>query len=242
MPRSYSLVHDPVFYITVGFFAFVTTGLPTAIGQPNFLPIVQTLALFIFVLIPLRQGMIRQALWVLGLWLVIQFTLVVALTWLLEARAERAFHGGFEYRMDYVAWFYGAEAALRPDSFGAAPLLRLMELVGVLIGSLVSGGLIGIWFLVKSVNLAAYGMGALLVALKSAAGLLLALPFWSLLRIGGYAGLIALLGEPLLTGNWQPRFYWQNHRRLIVTAGLLLLIGLLLELFLPDLWRMVGRS
>ncbi|MEZ4734521.1 MAG: hypothetical protein R3E79_46110 [Caldilineaceae bacterium] len=238
MPRSYSLVDDPVFYITVAFFAFVTTGLPTAIGQPNFLPIVQTLALFIFMLIPLRQGMIRQTLWVLGLWLVIQFILVVALTWLLEARVERAFHGGFQYRMDYIAWFYGAEAALRPDSFGATPIARLMELAGVLIGSLVSGGLIGIWFLVKSVNLAAYSMGALTVALQGTASLLLALPFWTLLRIGGYAGLIALLSEPLLTGNWQPRFYWQSRRRLLLTAGLLLLVGLLSELFLPDLWRM----
>lgn len=242
MQNSYSLARDPVFYGTVAFFALMTTGLPAAIGQPNFLPIIQTLALFIFMLIPLRQGLIRQTLWVFGLWLVIQFSVVVALTWLLEARTERAFYDGFQYRMDYIAWFYGAQATLRPDSFGAMPIARLLELGGVLLGSLVSGGLIGVWFLVKSVNLAAYGMGALLVSLKSGAALLLALPLWSLLRIAGYAGLVTLLSEPLLTNQWQPLAYWRSQRRLIVISGGLLLLGLLAELFLPDLWRLLGKS
>lgn len=242
MQPSYSLARDPIFYITVGFFALLTTGLPLAIGQPNFLPILQTLSLFIFMLIPLRQGLLRQTLWVFALWLVLQFSVVVTLTWFLEARAEHAFYDGFQYRMDYIAWFYGAKAALRPDSFGAMPLARLIELGGVLLGSLVSGGLIGIWFLVKSVNLAGYGMGALLLSLKSTAALFLALPIWTLLRIAGYAGLITLLSEPLLTSKWQPLFYWRHRRRLILIAGGLLLLGLLLELFLPDLWRLLGKQ
>lgn len=241
MQRSYSLAQDPLFYITVAFFALLTTGLPAAIGQPNFLPIIQTLALFIFLLIPLRQGLIREALWVLALWLIIQYSLLVVLTWLLETNVERAFHGGFQYRMDYVAWFYGVATALRPDSFSAQPVTRLTELLGVLIGTLISGGLIGIWFLVKSVNLAAYNTGIVLVALDSAVGVLLALPLWSLLRIAGYAGLIPILSQPLLLSNWQPLFYWHTRRRLLINAGLLLLLGLLLELFLPNLWRTFAR-
>lgn len=242
MQPSYSLARDPLFYITVGFFAFLTTSLPTVIGQPNFLPLVQTVALFIFLLIPLRQGLIRQGLWVMALWLGIQFIVVAALTWFLEARAERAFHDGFQYRMAYVAWFYGAADAIRPDGFTAAPLARLIELAGILLGSLLSVGLLGIWFLVKSVNLAAYNMGVLLVALNSATGLLLALPIWSLLRIAGYAGLVILFSEPGITGHWQPKHYWRTRRNLIVRSGGLLLLGLLLELFLPDLWRLLGRG
>lgn len=242
MQNSYSLARDPIFYITVGFFALLATGLPLAIGQPNFLPILQTLTLFVFMLIPLRQGLIRQTLWVFTLWLVLQFVVVVTLTWFLEARAERAFYAGFQYRMDYIAWFYGADAALRPDSFNAMPLSRLVELLGVLVGSLVSGGLIGVWFLVKSVNLAGYSMGVLLISLKSSAALVLALPLWTLLRIAGYAGLITLLSQPVLNGNWQPLSYWRSQRRLIIIAGGLLLLGLLLELFLPDLWRLLGKQ
>lgn len=242
MQPSYSLARDPIFYITVGFFAFLTTSLPTVIGQPNFLPLVQTLALFIFLLVPLRQGLIRQALWVMAIWLSIQFMVVTALTWFLEARAERAFHDGFQYRMAYVAWFYRAADAIRPDSFTAVPFSRLLELVGVLLGSLISIGLVGIWFLVKSVNLAAYNMGVLLVALNSAIGLLLALPIWSLLRIAGYAGLVILLSEPGITGVWQPSYYWRTRQQMIVIAGGLLLGGLLLELFLPDLWRLLVRN
>lgn len=242
MTRPYSLVQDPIFYITVGFFALLTTGLPAALGQPNFLPSIQTLALFIFLLIPLRKGLLREALLVLAIWLTLQFVLMVVLTWLMQANVERAFHGGFQYRMDATAWLYSAAGVERPDSFIAYPGARLLEVLGILIGSIISGGVIGIWFLVKSVNLAGYTMGVWLVAIGSGVGLILALPLWTLLRIGGYAGLVALLGEPLLTGNWQLPYYWHTRRRLLIRAGALLLMGLALELFLPALWQMALRG
>ena len=236
--RPYSLVHDPIFYITVGFFALLTTGLPAALGQPNFLPSIQTLALFIFLLIPLRKGLMREALLVLAVWLTLQFVLMVVLTWLMQANIERAFHGGFQYRTDTITWLYGVAGAERPDNFTTQPVARVIELLGILVGSVISGGLIGLWFLVKSVNLAAYGMGIWLLAIGRGIGLLLALPLWTLFRLGGYAGFVALLGEPLLTGNWQLPYYWHTRRGLALRAGALLLIGLLLELFLPNLWRM----
>ncbi|MBX3015759.1 MAG: hypothetical protein KF832_29840 [Caldilineaceae bacterium] len=238
--RPYSIVNDPIYYGTVGFFALLTTSLPAVLGQPNFLPIVQTLALFIFLLIPLRQGMLRQALLVVVLWLGIQFTLMGTLTWLLESNVERAIHGGFQYRMAYTAWFFGAASVLRPDSLMAQPLARMLELLGVILGSLVSGGLIGVWFLVKSVNLAGYSMGTLLVAFNNLPGIILALPLWTLCRIAGYAGLVLLLSQPALNGNWQLAAYWRTQRWLITPTFALLLIGLLLELFLPDLWRLMA--
>ncbi len=241
MNRSYSLVYDPLFYITVGFFALLTTGLPLAIGQPNFLPIIQTLALFIFLLIPLRKGLLTQALLVLGIWLVLQFSLVTALTWLMQGQVERAFHGGFQYRMDTVAWFYGVDSIVRPDSFAAQPVARLIELLGTVLGSLVSAGLIGIWFLVKAANLAAYSMGILLAAIGSGIGVIGTIPLWSLARIAGYAGLVALLSGPTIHGNWRPQFYWQTQRRLVLISVALLALGLLLELFLPNLWRTLFR-
>lgn len=241
MTRSYSLVYDPIFYITVGFFALLTTGLPLAIGQPNFLPIIQTLSLFVLLLVPARKGLMRQTLLALGIWLAVQFVLVVALTWLMQGRVERAFHDGFQYRMSMLAWLYSADLPAHPASFALQPVARIVELLGIVIGSLLSGGLIGIWFLMRSVNLAGYSTG---IALAASSGFLalFAFPIWTLCRVIGYAGLVALLGEPLLRGAWSPTFYWRNRRRLLLTAVALVVIGLLLELFLPDLWRSIYHS
>ncbi len=241
MNRSYSLIDDLIFYITVGFFALLTTGLPLAIGQPNFLPIIQTLALFVFLLIPARKGLIPQTLLTLGIWVVTQFVLVTALTWLMQGRIERAFHDGFQYRMDMLAWLYSASLPARPDSFTIQPLARVIEVLGIVIGSVISGGLIGIWFLMRSVNLAGFSTGIALAASNGLA-VLFAFPLWTLCRLAGYTGLVALLSEPLLRGAWAPTFYWRNRQRLIVTALGLLALGLLLELFLPGLWRTLYRS
>jgi len=235
MSTQYRLSHDPVFYIMAGFFALVTTALPAVLGQPRFLPIAQTLALFVFLLIPLRQRQIRQALTVLALWLVLQWVSMFLLAWLAPLQVERAINDGFIYRTAYLEWFFGNRQV--PDSLAVQPVGRLLEVGGVLVGSLVSGGLIGIWFLVRAVNLSAFGSGALLAPLGGLTGLLAALPVWTLARLAGYGGFVILLAEPLLTRNWALRIFWQERRTLLIGSTVLLVIGLVLEIILPGAWR-----
>ncbi len=242
MSQRYSLVTDPIFYVMVATFALLTTSLPAILGQPIFMPLVQTLALFIFMTITLRQQLIRHTLVVVALWLVVQFLVILCLTLWADRRVQEAFAEGFLYRMAYVDWFYAtAGDALRPDGFGARPLARTVELVGVTVGSLLTMGLAGIWFLVRTLNLTAFGMGALMLASGEFKALFGALPLWALLRVGGYAGLVVLLAEPLLTSNWNITFYLRERRQLIRSALLLLALGLLLEFFLPNLWRSLFR-
>lgn len=241
MSQRYSLVNDPIYYITVVFFALLTTGLPAIIGQPIFMPLTQTLALFTFMVIALRQRLIRQTVLVMGLWLVTQFVVILFLTLWAEQRVQEAFADGFLYRMAYANWFYDAGDALRPDGFGMRPLARLLELIGVTIGSLFTLGLVGIWFLVRALNLAAFTMGSLMLAIGEAKAVIGALPLWSLIRITGYAGMVIVLAEPLLTSNWNPAFYLRERRRLLLISATLLVLGLLLELFLPNLWRTLFR-
>ena len=120
-------------------------------------------------------------------------------------------------------------------------MARIVELLGVTLGSLLSVGLIGIWFLVRALNLAAFNTGVLLVVSDKPLAFLEAIPFWSLLRIGGYAGFVILLAEPLLTSNWNPLFYLRERRRLLLVSIILTLVGLLLEVILPDFWRTLFR-
>lgn len=241
MTKRYSIVNDPIFYGTVVFFALLTTGLPAIIGQPLFMPIAQTLALFVFMTMTLRQRLIRQTLIVVGLWLVTQFLVLLVAMILLEERVQLAISDGFIYGMSYIDWFYGVSGAVRPDSFVARPIGRTLELLGITVGSIATAGFVGTWFLVRTLNLAAFNTGVLVVVAENTPALIGALPLWALLRIGGYAGLVILLAEPLLTNNWNPLFYLRERRRLLIISAGLLIVGLLLELILPNLWRTILR-
>jgi hypothetical protein len=237
MQKSTSLLHDPLFYITLGFFALLTTGLAAAMGQPRFLPLSQTVALFVFLWMALRQSSVREALWILAIWLVVQIATMILVTRFAPGQVEQAIGNGFFYRMDFLAWFYAGDEL--PASLTTQPVARLIELAGVLLGSLVTGGLLGVWFLVRAANLAAYSAGALWQSSGFVGYLFAGLPLWTVLRLAGYASFVALLAEPLLTGRWSPGAHLQRRRNLLLIAAGLLLLGLLLELILPGLWRTI---
>jgi hypothetical protein len=233
--EQYSLVRDPVFYLMLAFFALLTTAMPAALGQPRFLPFAQTIALFAFLALAVRQRKMPQALLILAIWLILQIIALILTTWLLPGQVERAISDGFAYRTAFLGWFYGAGAL--PGSLTVQPAMRLVEMFGIIFGSLLTGGLLGVWFLVRAANLAAYGAGALAhdsgLFFNSIAGL----PLWTLLRLAGYAGLVALLAEPLFSRNWSPAYYLASRRRLLLGSASLLALGLLLEIALPGAWR-----
>lgn len=227
-----SITYDPLYYVTVASFALLTTGLPMIMGQPNFLPIVQALALTVFMALPLARHNPAGALRVVLIWLPLQYLLATALTIVLPGVAERAIHEGFTYRGALGAWLYGA--APLPGGLIVAPLAQLGEIAGVVLGTLATAGLVGAWFLVRGLDLAAFATGVLVRALEDGA-IWRALPYWALFRLAGLGGLLLLLAEPLLTSRWSPLFYWRERRRLTLVSVGLLLFGLLLELFLPGL-------
>lgn len=226
-----SITRDPVYLITVGFFALLTTVLPALLGQHRFMPILQAFTLTVFVALPIHHRYPQGALRVLGLWLPLQFLTILLLTLVAGERVEQAIPGGFLLRGAVVDWFFGG--GTYPAAFGAAPLARLGEVTGVVLGSLASAGLAGAWFMLRALNQAAYATGILLAALETPAWVLATIPWWTLLRVGGYAGLVALLAEPLLTYTWSPRHYWQKRRRLILWSLALVVGGLLAEAILP---------
>ena len=263
--RQYDLTMDPIFYVTLGFFALFTTILPGIMGQPNFLPIAQTLALTIFLAIPLRRGRVDRGIQVLIIWLTLQLLFMVVGTLLLPAVFERAIHGGFAYRSALVEWaatghglpgWFGKRAM--PTAGGPLPvcarvglcqslstggyvLSRLGEISGISLGSLLSAGLVGLWFLIRALNQFGYAAGRLALEppLWPALGLWAS---WRLITFAGYAGFITLLAQPLLNNNWNPNFYLSQHGRLIRMSALLMALGLLLELTLPGLWRTAVAS
>ena len=114
---------------------------------------------------------------------------------------------------------------------------RAVEVAGVLLGSLISGGLIGLWFFARALNRLGFFTGALIGSVDSVLMIVPALNPWTLLRLVGYGGLIAVLSEPLLGGRWSPAFYLRERRRLLEISLVALALGLGLEILLPGLWR-----
>ena len=233
----YDLIRDPLFYGTLVFFVLLTTAVPGVMGQPNFMPIIQALALTVFTAIALRRAGIGPALRVATVWLVVQGLFLFILTWLLPAQIEKAIHDGFLVRTGLAEWAYAGNVL--PGFVLAAPLARLGEIAGIVLGTLATVGLVGGWFLVKGVNLLAYGMGSLWRGTGSPLGILLGLVPWRLAQLAGYTGLFVLLTQPLLLNNWNPAHYLSTQRGLIVVSLVLVSGGLIAELFLPGLWRAV---
>lgn len=232
-PR-YKLTSDPVFYTMVAFFAFLTTGLPALLGQPNFMPIIQAVGLTVFTAIPLRAGERRHAFVVMLLWLVVQVAVIYLLASILPVQTARSIPDGFDYRNELVTWAYAGD--LLPRSLAAAPLGRALEVVGVVVGSLVSGGLVGGWFLVRGVDLFGFS-AATLTTQVIPGGLVMGLMPWRLLTLCGYAGLFLLLAQPILTNRWDIGHYIKEQRNLLLVSIILLVAGLALEVLLPGLWQ-----
>jgi len=233
----YELTRDPLFYGTLVFFVLLTTAVPGVMGQPNFMPIIQALGLTVFTAIALRRSGVTVALRVATVWLVAQGFFFFLLAWLLPVPMEKAIHDGFVYRTGLLQWAYaGGEA---PGALLAAPLARLGEVVGIVLGSLATVGLVGGWFLAKAVNLFSYGVGSLWRGTGSPLGILTGLAPWRLAQLAGYTGLFVLLSQPLLLNNWNPAHYLSTQRRLIFLSLALVAGGLIAELFLPGLWRAI---
>ena len=231
---AYSITDDPIFYGTVIMFALLTTIMPAILGQPRFLPVVQTLALTVFLAMTVRRQKMRQIVAVLLIWLFIQFTLMLLLSWAAPGSLEHAIADGFDRRIAFRTWLFGN--GVLPDSLWARPVGRIGELFLITIGGALTAGLLAVWILVRSVNLAGFYLGSLLIDFPSLLALWIGLPLWTLLRLAGYAGWTVLAAEPLLVKNWSPGHLLQKRRRLLLISTACVALGLLLELVLPGLW------
>jgi hypothetical protein len=230
-PRPRTLVDDPVYYLMLGVFALLTVVTPVLLGQSRFLPLAQSAALTAFLALPLRERRVGRALIVLAAWLAFEFAVVFAAAFAVPRGAEAAVGGGFAYRAALLEWLYGA--ARLPTGWADQPWLRAWELVAATAGSLLTGGFLGYWILVKTTALAAYGAAAVW---ESGAGISGFLP-WQLLRIAGYSGFVVVFAQALWAGMWSPRALWRAHRRTLLISAALLGAALLFEAFLPGLWR-----
>lgn len=219
---------DPLYYVILAFFALLTTALGMWLKSPWFMAFAQTAALWLFALATFRQRSVTRALLVLGLWCALQFFVVGGLTLIAPSRAEAAIGNGFLYREALLEWHFTGESL--PASWLLQPLARGAELLGVTVGAAISAGLLGIWFLVRLVNLYAFGLAAMAQVTGEPSLVFTGLAPWLALRILGSIATIASLGQVGFTGVWNP-LHWPALQRRTLWIGIALLVaGLLVEL------------
>lgn len=239
MQSNYHLTRDPLFFATMVFFAILTTALPGAMGQPRFMPLTQTLGLLVFTAAAIRRDETAKAIGIAALWLVTQFITLVLVGVVLPGQINHAISNGMNERLAYLQWFYTGVGL--PHSLRTQPLEHLGQLVGVGLGSLLSGGLVGAWFLVKAVDFFAFTVSSLLVDLAAPIGFVAGMTPWRLLVLAAYTGFFVLLAEPILTNRWQLSHYTKNRRSLLMVSLVLLITGYLLEIVLPGAWSALFR-
>lgn len=238
MERAYQLSRDPVYFLMAAFFALLTTGLPAVMGQPRFMPFIQAVVLTIFLAISVRRGDIRSGLGIVFLWLAVTMSLILLLTWFVPEQLERAFDNGFMQRAMTSEWYF-ARSPL-PGGITVEPLATAAEIAGIVLGSLLTGGLVGAWFLVRMANLAAFSAGHLLGIFGNPILIFIALPVWSILQIAGAGGLVVLCAEPLLSGRFALGPWFRRRSRLLALFSGIYAIGLLAEAILSAFWHFHG--
>ena len=233
--QEQTLLSDPVFYVMLVVFVVISTALPALLGQSRLLPLVQAGALTGFVAVAARHRSVKHAIAIMAIWLTIQFVLLLVLALVVNSRVEQAISNGFLFRTEMAEWAFGN--GILPASWGDQPLNRLIELIGITIGTALSGGLIGIWSIVRAVDLAAFSAAGFLLTPGTPAGLLIGLAPWTVLHVAGAVTLVAVLAQMLWTNTWSPAFYLANNRRSLTVGVLLLLAAALAEFVLSPLWR-----
>lgn len=235
MERGYQLTRDPVFFVMAGFFALLTTALPAVLGQFRFMPLSQTLVLAIFLIVAMRRRDLRAGLLLMLVWLSLSMLVLITLMLIAPGQVERAFTDGFMHRAMISEWYF-ANSPL-PASFATQTLASLLEIAGVTLGALISGGVVGVWFLVRMANLAAFSAGHLLGILGSPLWIVVALPIWSVLQLIGASGLVVVCAEPLLTDRFALGAWLARRRRPLLVSGVIFVAGLVAEWFLPAFWH-----
>lgn len=238
MERAYQLSRDPVYFLMAAFFALLTTGLPAIMGQPRFMPFIQAVVLTIFLAISVRRGDMRSGLGIVFLWLAVTMSLILLLTWFVPDQLERAIDDGFMQRAMTSEWYF-ARSPL-PGGITGEPLGAAAEIAGIVLGSLLTGGLVGAWFLVRMANLAAFSAGHLLGIFGNPLLIFIALPVWSILQITGAGGLVVLCAEPLLSGRFALGTWFRRRSRPLAIFGGVYVLGLLAEAILPAFWHFHG--
>jgi hypothetical protein len=206
------------------------------VGIPILVPILNTAASFPFMVIALRQGDVRLAVARMLLWALAMGVCATALSYGRPTETDALFLRGAAYRTEMFAWVMtGRGTESTPSAFIPQHALHaaLFSALAILTGSIAAmpvGAML--------MNYMGHYVGTLARAsARPALTMILGWHPWAVIRVISFVVIGVVLAEPLLSRVWKFRIDWPTSRRLLVWAGVGLLVDIALKAALAPAWQ-----
>jgi hypothetical protein len=212
-----------------------------AIGVPLFLPILNTLASFPFMVLALKRGDLRLAVARMLLWALTMGVMATLLSYARPAETDTLFLRGGSYRIEMFTWVMtgnGAESS--PSQFIPEQARQAAIFAGL---ALATGGVAAMPMGAVLMNYMGHYVGTLAASsARPAATMLLAWHPWAVIRVISFVVIGVVLSAPVLSRVVRFRVGWRAARPLLFAAcGGLVIDVLLKTLFAPAWQRLLLR-
>lgn len=222
--------------IAIVVFTAMSYGLGWLIGWPPLVPILNTVASYLFMIAALRRGDLRSAVARMLVWALALGVCSTLLSYAQPLRTETLFIRGAAYRGEMFAWVMtgrGAESTpsiFIPQQLGHAALFAAI--------SVATGGFAGMAMGALLMNYMGHYVGALAAAsVHPAATMALAWAPWAVIRVASFVGLGVVLSTPLAGSIGRFRVSWRDARPLVRLALVGLVADIVIKALLAPAWQ-----
>jgi hypothetical protein len=226
-------------YVTSAFIVIATVVSYAAgwmIGVPIFVPILNTLASFPFMVQALRTGRLRLAVGRMLVWALALAVCATLMSYWQPWRTDALFLRGASYRAEMFGWVMtGRGAESEPARF--LPLHARDAAIFVVL-ALASGGALAMTMGAALMNYMGHYVGSLAAAsARPALAMILGWHPWAVVRIVSFVTLGVVFAGPLLSRIFAFRFDWRAARPLVVYAAAGLVVDVVMKWLLAPAWQ-----
>ena len=214
----------------------VSYALGALVGVPMVLPILNTVAGVPFMIQALRRGDLQLAVARMLLWALTMGVCATLWSYARPAQTDALMLRGEAYRVEMFAWVLtgrgaeGTPSQFIPEQAAHAAIFTALALV--------TGSLLAMPMGAVLMNEMGHYVGALAAASRHPAlALILGWHPWAVIRIVSFVVIGVVLSVPVLSRVTEIRIDWRLARRLLLVAGVGLVIDVLLKTLLAPAWQ-----
>jgi hypothetical protein len=207
-----------------------------SIGVPLFVPILNTLAGFPYMVLALRHGDVRVAVARMLLWALTMGVAATMTSFARPSQTDALFLRGEAYRTEMFAWVITGRGAESSPSQFIPQQARDAAIFSTL--ALATGGALAMPMGAALMNYMGHYAGALAAASRhSALTMLLGWHPWAVVRVISFVTLGVLLSTPLLSKLFAFRVDWRAMRPLFLMAIAGLIVDVVMKTLLAPAWQ-----
>jgi hypothetical protein len=207
-----------------------------AIGIPALVPLFNTVASYLFMVLALRRGDLGDAVARMLVWAGTLGVCATLLSYAQPARTDTLFLRGEAYRVEMFRWVMtGVGAESTPSIFIPQQLLHAAVFSAL---ALLTAGAAAMPMGAVLMNYMGHYVGTLAASsARPALTMVLGWHPWAVIRIASFVVIGVVLSAPLLGKIGRFRTEWKDGRRLLALAGTGLVADILLKTLLAPAWQ-----